>query len=102
MKKLGIVLCVLLLATAAVAQTRTRRSVSTAQKRRSASTEPAETAVGSPVLPKAATKVANQIKNLSSFLYLLGGVAKRIEEIDAAANTDPNRSAAQQNEQNKT
>jgi hypothetical protein len=100
MRKLGIVLCVLLLATAAVAQTRTRRSVSTTQKRRT----PAETAAtvdGSPVRTEAATKVANQIKNLSAFLYLLGGVAKRIEEIDAAAKTDPNSSAAQQNEQNK-
>ena len=101
MKKLGIILCVLLLATAAVAQTRTRRSVSTAQKRRSASTESAATVDGSSVRTEAATKVANQIKNLSAFLYLLGGVAKRIEEIDAAAKTDPNSSAAQQNEQNK-
>jgi len=100
MRKLGIVLCVLLLATAAVAQTRTRRSVSSAQKRRT----PAETAAtvdSSPVRTEAATKVANQIKNLSAFLYLLGGIAKRIEEIDAAAKTDQNNSAAQQNEQNK-
>ncbi len=100
MRKLGIVLCVLLVATAAVAQTRTRRSVTTAQKRRSAAETPA-TADASPVRTEAATKVANQIKNLSAFLYLLGGIAKRIEEIDAAAKTDPNSPAAQQNEQNK-
>ncbi len=101
MRKLGIVICVLLLATAAVAQTRTRRSVSTAQKQRTTTSQTADPAA-STVRTEAATKVANQIKNLTAFLYLLGGIAKRIEEIDAAAKTDQNSSAAQQNEQNKT
>jgi hypothetical protein len=32
-----------------------------------------------------ATKIANQIKNLTTFLYLLGGVAKNLEALDAAA-----------------
>lgn len=32
-----------------------------------------------------ATRVADQIKNLTRFLYLLGGVAKGIESVDEAA-----------------
>jgi len=49
-----------------------------------------------------ATKVADQIKNLTRFLYLLGGVAKGIEELDAAARSNQGPpTALQQNEQNK-
>ena len=39
----------------------------------------------SAVKTEGATKVANQIKNLTTFLYLLGGVAKNLEAMDAAA-----------------
>ena len=102
MRKLGIVLCVLLLATAAVAQTRTRRSVSTAQKRR---TTPAQTAPTSEDANRteAAGKVADQVKILTKFLYVLGGVAKGIEQVDEAARkNEASPAALQQNEQNKT
>ena len=50
---------------------------------------------------EAANKVANQIKNLSAFLYLLGGVAKGIEQIDIASKNDTSSPAVKQNEQNK-
>jgi hypothetical protein len=36
------------------------------------------------VRTEGATRVANQIKNLSTFLYLVGGVAHGIEAIDAS------------------
>ena len=50
---------------------------------------------------EAANKVANQIKNLSAFLYLLGGVAKGIEQIDIASKNDASSPVVKQNEQNK-
>src|SRR5712664_2432228 len=49
-----------------------------------------------------AGKVADQIKNLTRFLYILGGVAKGIEEIDVAARSgQASPTALQKNEQNK-
>src|SRR5205085_1461498 len=49
-----------------------------------------------------ATKVAEQIKNLTRFVYLLGGVAKGIEQVDEAAKkNEASPAALQQNEQNK-
>jgi hypothetical protein len=51
------------------------------------STRPAARAV--PIISEAerqgAMRVADQIKNLTKFLYLLGGVAKGIEQMDEAA-----------------
>lgn len=50
-----------------------------------------------------ATKVAEQIKNLTRFIYVLGGVARGIEQIDEAARkNEASPTALQQNEQNKT
>jgi hypothetical protein len=104
MRKFGIILCVLLLATAAVAQTRTRRS--TPQKRRSASTEATDQvrmANADQARTEAAGKVADQVKILTKFLYVLGGVAKGIEQVDEAARkNEASPVALQQNEQNKT
>ena len=49
-----------------------------------------------------ATKVADQIKNLTRFLYLLGGVAKGIEQVDEAVRkSEASPAAVQQNTQNK-
>ncbi|MDX6576587.1 MAG: hypothetical protein QOE96_2540, partial [Blastocatellia bacterium] len=49
-----------------------------------------------------ATKVADQIKNLTRFVYLLGGVAKGIEQVDEAARkNEASPTALQQNAQNK-
>jgi hypothetical protein len=50
---------------------------------------------------EAANRVANQIKNLSAFLYLLGGVAKGIEQIDITSKNDTASPVVKQNEQNK-
>ena len=78
------IICLLLLPASLVAQNRQRttskrnsqksssRAVDTSQKTTDARTD-------------GATHVADQIKNLTRFIYLLGGVAKGIEASDAAA-----------------
>jgi hypothetical protein len=88
MKRIALLAIALILTLPAIAfaQTRTRRSVTTAQKRRTAATQPDDAAIAT-VKTEGATRVATQIKNLTTFLYLLGGVAKDIEAIDASAKT---------------
>ena len=84
MKTILILASILLLATAAPAQTR-KRTTRSAPK----TTKPteAQAAAAAAVKTDGATKVASQIKNLTTFLYLLGGVARSIETLDAAAKT---------------
>lgn len=72
--------CLLLLPAVSFAQSRqrtTRRPASTTKTSEAANTNQARTA--------GAARVADQIKNLTKFLYLLGGVAKSIEAADVAA-----------------
>jgi hypothetical protein len=62
-------------------------ATSWAQKRRSSTRRSSRTAVAQKnfdVVHEAAAKVADQIKKLTHFTYLLGGVAKGIEQADAA------------------
>ena len=98
MKKILVLVCLLLLSTTALSQTRsrtTRRATQPAKPAASQDTTEAKTA--------GATKIADQIKNLTRFVYLLGGVAKGIEQIDEAAKkNEASPTALQQNEQNKT
>ena len=94
MKKIIVGVCVLIcLSTAAMAQSRTRRT--TTKKPPASKTSTDATAS---VRTEGATRVATQIKNLSNFLYVLGGVAKGIEAIDAS-NKDGQPSPT--NERNK-
>ena len=98
MKKVIITICALLvLTTTVVGQTRKRSTKSTAPAK---TTKPAdaETAAAAAVKTEGATRIANQIKNLTTFLYLLGGVAKNVEALDAAAKAGQ---AAPTNEKNK-
>jgi len=99
MKRLIVPLCILILSTAALSQTRsrttTRRSTSSAKTPKISEQQ---TAAGAKTA--GATKVADQIKNLTKFLYLLGGVAKGIEDIDARR-SEASPAALQKNEQNK-
>jgi hypothetical protein len=84
---------VLVIPAAAFAQSRsrtTRRSTSSSKTTKPAATAAAKT--------EGATRVATQIKNLTTFLYLLGGVAKDIEAIDASAKTGQ---ASPTNDRNK-
>ena len=85
----------ILLPAGAMAQTRTRRS------NPSKTTAPAVDTAAIAARTEAANKVANQIKNLSAFLFLLGGVAKGIEQIDITSKNDSSSTVVQQNEQNK-
>jgi hypothetical protein len=98
MKRLIVPLCILMLTTTALSQTRsrtTRRSTQSAKTPKASEQQAAAEAKTA-----GATKVADQIKNLTKFLYILGGVAKGIEEIDARRSEAP-PAALQKNEQNK-
>ena len=96
MKNILIVICIVIaLSTAAMAQSRSR----TTKKPAASKTTTSTAATAAAVRDEGANKVATQIKNLSTFLYLLGGVAKGIEAIDAS-NKDGQPSPT--NEKNKT
>ena len=81
MKKIIAAICaVLVLSFGAFAQTRKRQTTKKpATTSKTATTE----AAGAAARADGANRVANQIKNLSRFLYLVGGVVKGIEAIDA-------------------
>jgi cell division septum initiation protein DivIVA len=70
---------VMLFPTTSVAQTRKR---STTKSSRTTSTAAPKT---SEVQREGATRVADQIKKLTKFIYLLGGIAKGLEGFDDAA-----------------
>ncbi len=74
------------------------RSRTTRRGTSSKTTKPAPTDTGAAVKTEGATRVATQIKNLTTFLYLLGGVAKDIEAIDASAKSGQ---ASPTNDRNK-
>lgn len=100
MKRFAIMIAafLLLLPATTLGQTRSRTTKrSTAPK----TTAPPVDTAAIAARTEAANKVANQIKNLSAFLYLLGGVAKGIEQIDISSKNDSSSTVAQQNEQNK-
>lgn len=82
----------------APAQTRARTTSKKGTQPAKTSLPPVNTAAKS----DGAMKVANQIKNLTRFLYLLGGVAKGIEQVDEAVRkNEASPAAVQQNNQNK-
>jgi hypothetical protein len=59
----------------------------------------AKTNAASTEIAASSQKVSNQITNVTRFLYLLGGIAKGIEDIDKDAKA--NRQAREKNEENK-
>ena len=56
-----------------------------AQTRKRAARKPPAPAAKPAAVRAGATQVANQVKNLTHYIYLLGGVAKGLEAADAAA-----------------
>ncbi len=89
--------CLLILPVTTLAQTRSRTT-----RRRTQSAKPSAPQASAEAKTTGATKVADQIKNLTRFVYLLGGVAKGIEQVDEAARkNEASPTALQQNEQNK-
>ena len=92
--------CLLTLPATALAQTRSR----TTSKRGAASTKTQKASVQAAAEARAngATRVADQVKILTKFLYLLGGVAKGIEQVDEAArHNEASPAALDQNNKNK-
>src|SRR5207247_6632658 len=86
----------LIVSTAAFAQTRRRTSRAPVTPKQISAQANAEARTNG------ATKVAEQIKNLTRFVYLLGGVAKGIEQVDEAARkNEASPAALDQNDQNK-
>jgi hypothetical protein len=79
------------------AQTRRRQAP---RRRASAATAPEKSA---PEIKAARERVAAQLKTLTRFLYLFGGIAKDIQSVDQASRTpDASAAAMAQNERNKT
>lgn len=90
----------LLLPIVAVGQTRSRTARRGTQSSKTAKTSASDAA--KEVTTAAANKVGDQIKNLTRFVYLLGGVAKGIEQVEEAARkNEASPAALQQNDQNK-
>lgn len=89
--------CLLALPATALAQTRSRTTKSSTRITKNSAAQAAVAA-----RTEGASRVATQIKNLSRFVYLLGGVAKGFEQADEAARrNEASPTALQQNEQNK-
>lgn len=80
MKFVVVVLCLLCLTSAADAQKRRTRSKTTKAATTTVPTANAEIRSG-------ADKVSTQIKNVSKFIFVLGSVAKGIEDIDKQVKT---------------
>ena len=97
--------CLLLVPATALAQsrqrtTRTTRTSRTASSQRTTGTDADNFAQARTA---GATRVADQIKNLTRFIYLLGGVAKSIEAADAAAQRNEASAAViEQTQRSKT
>ena len=99
MKKLIVPICILLLSITSFSQSRSRTTRRGAQ---SSKTPKVSAQPGTEAKTNGATRVADQIKNLTRFVYLLGGVAKGIEQVDEAARkNEASPAALQQNDQNK-
>jgi len=71
-------LCVALLPATKISQTKKRGSTKRPRSTTSSAQKSAE------AVREGATELANQIKNLTKFIYLLGGVAKGLEQADVA------------------
>ena len=86
MKKLIVPICILLLATAAFSQTRSR----TARRgSKTASTSTSADAGVAAAKTDGANKIAIQIKNLTAFLYAYGRLSKDLEALNTADQASP-------------
>lgn len=101
MKIIIALVSILLLSTAAFSQSRSRTTTKRGTTSSKTQKTSAEQAVAQ-VRATGATRVADQVKTLTKFLYLLGGVAKGIEQVDEAARKNEAPPAAiEQNNRNK-
>lgn len=92
-------ICMLtVLATNVTSQTKRRRA---APRRANAATAATEKSAAE--IKAGAAQVAAQIKTMTHFVYLFGGIAKGIESVDqAASKQEASAAAIEQNERNKT
>lgn len=88
--------CLLILPASALAQTRSRTT------KPSTRTAKATAAAADEIRNQAAAKVADKIKQLTQFVYVLGGVAKGIEQVDqAVAKNEGSPAVVDQNNKSK-
>jgi hypothetical protein len=97
MNRISVLAIACLLTLSATASSQTRRRTSRAATPRQTATQP-----NTEARTNGATRIADQIKNLTRFVYLLGGVAKGIEQVDEAARkNEASPAALDQNNKNK-
>lgn len=84
--KIAVVVCLLCLILSAAAQTKKRKPVRRSNRSTAAATA-ATTAANAAQVRAEAEKVSAQIVNVTRFLYLLGGIAQTIQDVDASAKT---------------
>jgi hypothetical protein len=93
-----ILICIIVSSMSVAAQTRRRSST-----KPKARTTKAATAKSAADIKLGREQVAAQIKTLTHFVYLLGGIAKGIESVDVAVrNKEASPGAIEQNTRNKT
>ncbi|MGI8467999.1 MAG: hypothetical protein ACR2N3_06055 [Pyrinomonadaceae bacterium] len=80
LSKIVVVVCLLCLVLTAAAQTKRRKPV-----RRTSRASTAATAANAAEIKASAEKVSTQLKNVTKFIYVLGGVAQTIQDVDASA-----------------
>ena len=99
MKRIAITLLAILLLSSSSAFSQTRKRATTAKPKTSAAQSQAQ---GSQVRTQGATRVADQIKFLTKFIYLLGGVSSGIAAVDEATRrNEASPAIVQKNQQSK-
>jgi hypothetical protein len=84
-------------------RTTTKKPATASKKTKPTPAKRAENPSPEPILADGATRISGQIKLLTKFIYLLGGVAKTIEQSDEAARKNELSPAGiDQNEKNKS
>ena len=101
LSKVAVVMCLLCLALTAAAQTKKRKTIRRTSRTATASTANANTANAAEI-KAGAEKVSIQLKNVTRFIYVLGGVAQVIQDTDASAKTGrASRTTVDTNARNK-
>lgn len=99
LSKAAIAVCLLCLVLTAAAQTKKRRAAARISR---ASTAQTKTAANAAEIKAGAEKVSIQLKNVTKFIYVLGGVAQIIQDVDASARTGrASRTTVDANAKNK-
>jgi hypothetical protein len=100
LKKISLVILTCIIVSSTTVSAQTRRRSSGASKARATKAAAEKSAAE---LKAGRERVAVQIKTLTHFVYLLGGIAKGIEAVDLAVrNKEASPGAIEQNQRNKT